>query len=173
MQIALVTEEVEIESSQRLPSAVLRYIPLEYPPDSLLPWHVAFSSDGHSLAVDNVIYDTDTWTERFTLTGHTGAVTSVAFSPNGDIIATSSGSTQGWFSNEAPDIPDDTIHLWDAHTGEQLAVLQGHTEGIWQVVFSPDGALLASGSGATINDVSLDGTVRLWGIPSQAIEPNY
>jgi WD40 repeat protein len=77
-----------------------------------------------------------------TLSGHTHYVYSVAFSPDGKILA--SGS---W---------DNTIKLWDVATGREVRTLKGHTNSVNSVAFSPDGKILASGS--------LDETIKLWDV---------
>ena len=52
---------------------------------------------------------------------------------------------------------DHTIHLWDVLTQEEIGELYGHSNSITDLRFTPDGRLLISSS--------LDGTIRLWGVP--------
>jgi WD40 repeat protein len=75
---------------------------------------------------------------------HTDVVRSVAFSPNGKILA--SGSA------------DQTVKLWDTVMGQELRTLSGHGQTVSAVAFSPDGTTLASGS--------QDNTIKLWDVPT-------
>jgi len=47
-----------------------------------------------------------------------------------------------------------SVRVWDAATGAERHVLQGHSGPVYAIAFSPDGRLIVSGSD--------DGTVRVW-----------
>ncbi|KAF7333346.1 WD40 repeat-like protein [Mycena venus] len=65
--------------------------------------------------------------------GHTDAILSVNFSPNGSRVVTGS--------------MDKTVRIWDAQTGRPVArAFQGHDDKVTSVIFSPDGLRVASGS---------------------------
>src|SRR5438045_6587612 len=86
--------------------------------------------------------------------GHSKWVTTVAFSPVENVLASTSR--------------DQTVRLWDAHTGAALQTLEGHSDCVNAVAFSPDGKVLASASGDIMLDGiwsasrTLDTTVRVW-----------
>lgn len=75
-----------------------------------------------------------------TLEGHSEAVLSTAFSPNGTKLASASGDT--------------TVRLWDLNTETAEATCVGHKGWVLFVAFSPDGAIIASGG--------MDKNVLLW-----------
>ncbi len=147
--------------------------------------NVAYSPNGSKLAVAGStgvwIYDAQTGEELDLLSGHTRAVRSVSFSPDGSTIASGSYDTtiRLWNVTDGTHIrtlsghtglvysvsfsPDGStivsgsrqeIRLWQADTGRHIRTLSGHTWNVYSVSFSPDGSTIASGS--------YDNTIRLW-----------
>lgn len=100
-----------------------------------------------------------------TLKGHTGIVSCVAFSPDGNSII--SGS---W---------DETIKIWDSKSGKEMMTLNGHTSQVTSVAFSLDGNSIASGSKTGVLKVWNSQTGKekftyrvLAGVASLAFHPN-
>ncbi|HEY1786240.1 MAG TPA: hypothetical protein VGG30_11850 [Pirellulales bacterium] len=116
--------------------------------------------------------------------GETAAILAVAYSPDGNSVATASEDGQVSVFGLAPAGPvrswpahadaaaaiayspdgltlasggyDKVIKLWNAATGEQIRTLAGHTGWVVSLAFSPDGQTLASGS--------YDRSIRLWNV---------
>jgi WD40 repeat protein len=110
---------------------------------------VAYSPDGQTLALasgsdDKTIklWDVNTGNLLQTLKGHSELVNSVAYSPDGQTLA--SGNN------------DKTIKLWNVNTGNLLQTLEGHSNSVLSVAYSPDGQTVASGS--------RDSTIKLWNV---------
>lgn len=77
------------------------------------------------------------------LGGHDSSLTTLAYHPSGNLLA--SGSK------------DRIIKIWNLQTGEPVRVLTGHTDTIWSLAFSPNGQRLVS--------ASEDKTLRIWDVP--------
>ncbi|WP_422615951.1 helix-hairpin-helix domain-containing protein, partial [Nodularia spumigena] len=73
---------------------------------------------------------------------HCNWVNSVAYSPDGQTLA--SGSA------------DNTIKIWNVTTGKLLQTLTAHSGSVNSVAYSPDGQTLASGS--------TDNTIKIWNV---------
>ncbi|HLO84202.1 MAG TPA: tetratricopeptide repeat protein [Nostocaceae cyanobacterium] len=112
--------------------------------ESLHAWHRLKQADGVQpdtrmrviTALQQAVYGV---TEINRLEGHTDIVWSVAFSPDGKLLA--SGSR------------DEQVKIWKPD-GTLLQTLTGHSDAVSTVAWSPDGQTLAS--------ASLDKTVQLW-----------
>jgi hypothetical protein len=124
--------------------------------------------------------------ERTVFTSTFGSIYSVAWSPDGELLAagTNTSEIRVWHAASdssllicqghtnlimsiafSPDSrilasgsADQSIQVWEVSTGHCLRIIEGHTDGIESIAFSPDGTMLASGSD--------DRTIRLWELSS-------
>jgi len=134
---------------RNLPGQSTTNVPLD-----VLEGHtVAFSADGKRLAVASAlgfarVWDTATWREEATLAGFLNAVGSVAFSPDGQRLAT--GGTS----------PEDALKLWSMDSWQELLTLEGPGSLYSSTAFSPDGT--------AIGTMTSDGFLRVWQAPSWA-----
>ena len=135
---------------------------------------IAFSPDGKTL-VSVYLFDIQLWDVKTgeitkTLEGHTVKINSIAFSPDGKTLA--SGSCQE--KNEDYDCVKGDIKLWNLETEEEISSLEGHSNEVNSVAFSPDGKILASGSCEEEKDYScIKGDLKLWNIETKQIIKSF
>ncbi|KAK8204616.1 ribosome assembly [Zalaria obscura] len=95
------------------------------------------------------IWDTETGTPMHTLSGHTGWVLCVAWSPDGGLLAT--GGMDG------------TVRIWDPVAGKPLGgPLKGHGKWITSIAWEP--YHVQEPGRPRLASASKDGTVRIWDV---------
>ena len=95
-----------------------------------------FSPDGKNIAIvtkDNTVLLISIDGKSFyTLSSEKAAINSIAFSPDGHLLAIGDGVN--------------TVELWDLSSKKKIRTLSEHTDSIYMLVFSADGKRLVSGS---------------------------
>jgi len=81
------------------------------------------------------------------LEGHSGFVSDVALSNNGEYVVSSS-----W---------DRSLRLWNLKTGESVAKFLGHTKDVTSVAFSPDNRQIVSGG--------RDNVLKMWNVKGECM----
>ena len=105
---------------------------------------VAFSPDGTTIVTGNYgtvqLWDAHTGERKTTFTGHRTGVPYIAYSPDGNTLATIDS--------------DDTVLLWDVQTEKLRTTIKGYTDSITSVAYSPNGKTITTGG--------RDGVGYLW-----------
>ena len=114
---------------------------------------VAFSpnSEYWATAVNNgqiKLWRVADWSLVRSLVGHRGLISSIAFSPDGQYIASG-----GW--------DDRTVRVWQVTDGTLLWTFQEYNQAVSSVKFSPNGEYLATGC--------LDGSIKLWRMTDRSL----
>ena len=109
---------------------------------------VAVDAEGNVSESNSFLTESSPY-EIATLEGHRSRVNSVAFSPDGALLASGSGSYDG---------RDTTVRLWDAKTRRLVGTLEGHTSRVNSVAFLPDG---------TLGSMSWSDGIKLWDVATR------
>jgi WD40 repeat protein len=101
---------------------------------------------------------------RFDLTGLTGGVQSLAFSPDGKLLAAGSRSTPG--PNSTPSMPGE-VRFWDVASGREGGVLKNYPDTLNALAFSPDGQTLAMAVGVQSVSRTRSAYVRFYDVATR------
>ena len=113
---------------------------------------LAYRPDGRTLALGGFqvvrLASASTGKTTATLEGMQEVVRSVAFSPDGELLAAAGGLPAR----------NGEVKIWDVASSELQLTIEGHADTIYAAVFSPDGSILATSS--------YDRLIKLWDVDS-------
>lgn len=131
--------------------------------------NIEFAPDGKSLATASTdasikIWNIDLAVPVASFVDFSEAIQDIEYTPAGDYMMVALGS-ENHFPDGSDNPADSSAFLWDLRNRAQSRAYTGHTDWSWATDISPDGRLIASGSGplrfpSSIDD--LDATVRVW-----------
>ncbi len=122
---------------------------------------VAFSPDsqllvGTSLAAEIAVWDVSSTEIVRLLEGHIGNIFAVAWSPDGQKIASAGGSDFHDEELKRDFGSDNSCRVWDLASGREIQRYVGHTGNVNAIVFSPDGS--------TCFSAGKEGVIHRWSV---------
>ncbi|MFQ5922252.1 MAG: hypothetical protein ACE5M4_05360, partial [Anaerolineales bacterium] len=128
----------------------------EQPAQGSEPFTITYDPSGTQLVTGNFdgsisVWEIETGNEIAHWSAHPNFIEEVEFSPDGSVLASVSTDSQ-----------EDFFKLWDLSPvekglpAEEIQAFHGHTEGPWDVAFTPDGKRIVS--------TSDDFTTRIWDV---------
>jgi WD40 repeat protein len=135
--------------------------------DEVRLWDVHNTEQVGAFSPDGLLGDYCRGKSLLWLRGHLAEVFGVAFTPDGQRLATGGG------------YPDRTVRIWDVSSGRELLCLRGHQEDVAGLAYSPDGRQIVSGGGDAVRLWDAASGQELlclrgqkWGVRSVAFAPN-
>ena len=130
---------------------------------------LAFGSEDGALSLWDLAAGSEVRTLR-----HKNPVQSVAFSPDGQVLAS---GTCSQFSKGGWTCVTGEVRLWDANTGKRLRTLKRHAGSVLSIAFAPDGQTLAAGGCVAGGHKTFQGAewrciggeVRVWQVSDGAL----
>ena len=132
---------------------------VEFSPDGA---HLATASSDHTVK----IWDIDKGVLVTSYVDFLEQIKDIEYAPDGEHMLIALGNTDN-FPDGSDNPVESSAYLWDLRNRTQARVYAGHQDWTWAADISPDGSLIASGSGPLSLPASLDNldaTVRIWNV---------